>query len=171
MVGGRFAQIIKRMCGYLIINGIGKNGKKSGKNVNIEKGAYFTNQIIKIGNNSGLGVNSFIYGSCVIEDDIMMGPDCIIYGDTMHNYYDYYYYYYGSIKKSPPVIHNRVWIGSRVIIMPGVEIGEGAVIGAGSVVTKNVPPYAIVGGNPAKVIKYRLFDDNHNYIGDGKELS
>ena len=50
-------------------------------------------------------------------------------------------------------IGSNVWIGSNVTILPGVEIGDGAVVGAGSVVTKNVPEYSIVAGNPAKVIK------------------
>lgn len=53
-------------------------------------------------------------------------------------------------------IGHDVWIGTRVLIMGGVSIGNGAVIGAGAVVTKDVPPYAIVGGVPAKVIKYRF---------------
>lgn len=53
-------------------------------------------------------------------------------------------------------IGNDVWIGSRVLIMQGLSIGNGAVIGAGSVVTKDVPPYAIVCGVPAKIIKYRF---------------
>ena len=56
-------------------------------------------------------------------------------------------------------IENDVWIGSRVIIMQGVHIGNGAVVGAGSVVTKDVPPYAVVAGVPAKIIKYRFPDD------------
>jgi acetyltransferase-like isoleucine patch superfamily enzyme len=51
-------------------------------------------------------------------------------------------------------IEDNVFIGMRSIIMPGVTIGEGAVLGAGSVVTKDVPPYSVVAGNPAKVIKY-----------------
>ena len=55
-------------------------------------------------------------------------------------------------------VGNDVWIGKRVIIKAGIKIGDGAVIGAGSVVTKDVPPYAVVAGVPAKVIKYR-FDE------------
>lgn len=53
------------------------------------------------------------------------------------------------------VIGNDVWIGARMIILPGVTIGTGAIIGAAAVVTKDVPDYAIVGGNPAKIIKFR----------------
>jgi acetyltransferase-like isoleucine patch superfamily enzyme len=55
-------------------------------------------------------------------------------------------------------IGNDVWIGANALILSGIEIGDGAVIGAGSVVVKNVEPYAIVGGNPAKLIRYR-FDE------------
>ena len=56
-------------------------------------------------------------------------------------------------------IGNDVWIGSHVLIKGGVKIGDGAVVAMGSVVTKDVPPYSIVGGVPAKVIKYRFDDD------------
>lgn len=71
---------------------------------------------------------------------------------------------YNSIKSIPydekviiaPVkIEDYVWCGSNVTIVPGVNIGEGAIIGAGAVVTKDVPNYAIVGGNPATILKYR----------------
>lgn len=70
-------------------------------------------------------------------------------------------------------IGNDVWIGSRVIIMQGLKIGTGAVIGAGSVVTKDVPPYAIVAGCPAKIIKYRFDADTIRLLLDGRwwELS
>ena len=54
------------------------------------------------------------------------------------------------------VVGNDVWIGLEATIMAGVKIGDGAIIGAKSVVTKDVPPYTIVGGNPAKVIKKRF---------------
>lgn len=62
-------------------------------------------------------------------------------------------------KAGDTVIGNDVWIGSEAMIMPGVDIGTGAVVAARSVVVKDVPPYAVVGGNPAKVLKYR-FNEN-----------
>ena len=71
----------------------------------------------------------------------------------------------------PIIIEKNCWIGSQVIILPGVVIHEGAVVGAGSVVTKNVPPLAIVAGNPARIIKYRnkniyqkLSDNNQQIV-------
>ena len=60
---------------------------------------------------------------------------------------------------NPVSIGNDVWIGANVCIMPGINIGDGAVLTAGAIVTKDVPPYAIVGGVPAKVIKYRFSED------------
>lgn len=61
-----------------------------------------------------------------------------------------------GIKKT--VIGNDVWIGRRAIIKAGVKVGDGAVVGSGSMVTKDIPPYAIAGGVPAKILKYR-FDE------------
>lgn len=63
------------------------------------------------------------------------------------------------IEYEPITIGNDVWIGTRAIILDGVSVGDGAVIAANSVVTKNVPPYAIVGGVPAKIIKYRFSEE------------
>lgn len=59
----------------------------------------------------------------------------------------------------PIVVGDDVWFGAKVMVMSGVHIGQGAIIAAGSVVTKDVPPYAIVGGAPAKIIKYRFSDE------------
>lgn len=61
-----------------------------------------------------------------------------------------------SFSKGDIIIENDVWIGANCIILDGITIGNGAVIATGSVVTKNVEPYSIVGGNPAKLIKYRF---------------
>lgn len=61
-----------------------------------------------------------------------------------------------SVYKGDVVIGNACWLGDNVIVLPGVEIGDGAVIGAGAVVTKDVPPFAITAGTPARVIRYRF---------------
>jgi len=66
----------------------------------------------------------------------------------------------GFLKKGDTIIGNDVWIGFEALIMPGVKIGDGAVIAARAVVTKDVEPYAIVGGNPAKLIKKRFSEDD-----------
>lgn len=63
-----------------------------------------------------------------------------------------------GMQTKPTSIGGNVWIGARVIIMPGIRVGNYAIIGAGSVVTKNVPDYAIVAGVPARLIKYRQAD-------------
>ncbi|MEO0356168.1 MAG: CatB-related O-acetyltransferase [Cyanobacteria bacterium P01_A01_bin.3] len=62
------------------------------------------------------------------------------------------------------VIENDVWIGERCTILSGVTIGSGSVVAAKSVVTKSVPPYAIVGGNPAKLIRFRFTDEIINQL-------
>lgn len=57
------------------------------------------------------------------------------------------------VSKGPVIIGKNVWIGDKTTILPGVTIGDGVVIGANSVVTKDIPPYCVVGGNPAKILK------------------
>ena len=69
-----------------------------------------------------------------------------------------------SLSKGDIVVDDDVWIGCNSTIMSGVHIGQGAVIAAGSIVTKDVPPYAVAGGVPAKVIKYRFSEDIIKYL-------
>lgn len=64
-----------------------------------------------------------------------------------------------EVIKEEPIIGNDVWVGANVIIARGVKIGDGAIIGANSLVINDVPPYAIVGGSPAKVLKYRFSEE------------
>lgn len=110
---------------------------------------------IFIGSGSGLGVNCSVHGPLRIGDNVMMGPDVTILTQT-HNIerIDIPMGQQG-MRVSEVVIGNDVWIGMRAIIMPGVKVGNGAVIGAGAVVTKDVPDYAVVGGVPAKIIRFR----------------
>jgi galactoside O-acetyltransferase len=65
-----------------------------------------------------------------------------------------YYKNWTGVKHAPIIIKDKAWIGFNCIILKGVTIGEGAVVGAGSVVTENVPDYAVVAGNPARLIRY-----------------
>lgn len=126
-----------------------------GKNVNIEHGARF-DQDLQIGDNSGIGVNCVCEGQVSIGDNVMMGPECILL-PHFHAFdrLDIPMCQQGFQEAKPIRIGNDVWIGTRVIIMPGVVVGDHSIIGAGAVVTKDVPEYAIVGGCPAKVIRMR----------------
>lgn len=92
------------------------------------------------------------------ESIILMGGNNTHRNDWFSNYPFMEHIVEAYKAKGDTVIGDGVWIGMRSLIMPGLTIGEGAVIAAGSIVVKDVPPYAIVGGNPAKVIKYR-FDE------------
>lgn len=126
-----------------------------GNNVNIEKGATFSYSV-KIGNNSGLGVRCEINGEVEIGNNVMMGPDVIIYtqNHAFRNKKELIINQ-GYFLPQKVIIGDDVWIGRCVIILPGVHIGKGAVIGAGSVVAKDIPEYAIAVGNPVVIKGYR----------------
>lgn len=130
---------------------------KHGRNINIERKADFgKGDGISIGDNSGLGVNCHVRGPIEIGSDVMMGPNVRII-TSKHNTSrtDIPMRQQGHLPKQKVTIGSDVWIGANVIIMPGITVGNGSIIGAGAVVTKDIPEYAVVGGVPAKVIKYR----------------
>lgn len=126
-----------------------------GNNINIQKRTNFSSRCV-IGDNSGIGKDSTLYGAVYIGNDVMMGPHCTIYTQN-HAYKELSkpMNQQGFSEEKPVVIGDDVWIGGYVIILPGVKVGSGCIIGAGSVVTKDVPNYAIVAGNPARVVKFR----------------
>lgn len=132
----------------------GFTGSKS-RGLYINKNATISPTLV-IGNNSGIGANSIIGRGTTIGDNVMMGPECYIY--TRNHAFsrtDIPMREQGMQDFKPVTIGNDVWIGARVTILPGVKIGNGCIIGAGSVVTKDMPDFAIGGGNPACVLKYR----------------
>lgn len=139
---------IRAFCAKLIL-------LNCGKDVNIEKGAVFASNV-DLGNYSGIGINARIGGKCSIGNNVMMGPECIIY--TINHSIsrtDVPMNAQGNEIEQPVVIEDDVWIGARVTILPGCHICKGSVIAAGAVVTRDVSPYTIVGGVPAKIIKKR----------------
>lgn len=129
--------------------------KKVGKNVNIETGAIF-NPNVTIGDNSTIGVNCEVIGKATIGKNVLMGPEVVLYAQN-HKFKDKNMLIcdQGYDKEKGVVIEDDVWIGRRVIILPGVTIKKGTVIGAGAIVTKTFPEYSIIAGNPAKVIGNR----------------
>ena len=129
-----------------------------GSNVILDRDLVVTRpKNLHVGDNVYIGVNVWIsaYTSVFIRAGVIIGPRLKLYTGN-HNYESDKAIPYDDltiVKKV--IIEENVWIGGDVIILPGVTIGEGAVIGAGSVITKNVPVCAVVGGNPAKIIKER----------------
>lgn len=138
----------RAFCGKLML-------EHCGKNVNIEQGARFSSAV-RLGDNSGIGINARVEAHVTIGNDVMMGPDCMLF-TANHAFSDLSVpmRLQGHEAPRPIVIEDDVWIGARVIILPGVRVGRGSIIGAGSVVTADVPPYSIVGGNPARLIRSR----------------
>lgn len=134
--------------------------KTAGRDLNVEKGAYFGNgRDIAVGDEVGFGMNfKCLNRTLQMGSYIMMGEDVLFLGGTHnHDRIDVPMGHQGSdCKKAPLIVEDDVWFGARVIILPGCRhIGKGVIVGAGAVVTKDIPDYAIVGGNPARIIKYR----------------
>jgi maltose O-acetyltransferase len=128
-----------------------------GKEIDIRQNVYFgKGERLYIGDRSGIGRGSILGsdGTISIGKDVMIGPYVMIFtlehkhkiGKPMRKQ---------GVDVKDVTICDDVWIGARVTILAGVTIGEGAVVGAGAVVTKDVPPFSIVGGVPAHVIKER----------------
>ncbi len=134
-----------------------------GRNVEICKGAYLTNS--KIGHHTYVGMYSYL-------NHVKMGDYCSISGYVTIGAMEHDYHGVSTstfLNKNgyndrQTNIGNDVWIGAQTVIRQGVSIGDGAVIGANSFVNKDVPPYAIVFGTPAKIYKYRFCEDDIKHI-------
>lgn len=110
---------------------------------------------VRIGNNCQINENVFIQGA-TIGNHVMIAPNVALISNMHnHNLTDIPMNLQGKVTGNKITIEDDVWIGRNAIIMPGIVIGKGAIIAAGAVVTKDVPPYTIVGGVPAKQLKRR----------------
>ncbi len=121
---------------------------------------------LKIGSNVFIGGGSVIdcFSDIVIEDDVLISYQVLIMDSDNHsiraserkedlNRWRNGVYDWSRVKSAPIRISSKAWIGARAIITKGVCIGEGAIIASGAVVTKDVPPYSIAAGNPARVVR------------------
>lgn len=162
-------EILNRVYHKLLVNSLKKQLNKCGKNVYIDKNFYVVGaNNISLGDNVYIGPNATLMStdaSLEIKGHFMSGPGltCI----TGDHRIDIKGRYMDEIKKEekldindqPIIIEKDVWCGANVIILKGVHIGQGSVIAAGSVLTKNVGQYEIWGGVPAKKIKNRFLTD------------
>ncbi|NOR46111.1 MAG: acyltransferase [Candidatus Delongbacteria bacterium] len=126
------------------------------KKTAIQDNVYIGNaKNISIGSECQINENVFIQGA-KIGDHVMIAPNAAILTST-HNFSrtDIPMIHQGSTKEIIPTIENDVWIGRNVIVLPGVKIGQGSIVAAGAVVTKDVEEYSIMGGVPAKLIRKR----------------
>jgi maltose O-acetyltransferase len=148
--GGAVAKRIRRFLARRMLD-------ECGAEVNVEHGAWFgSGRGIRLGDRSDLGMDALIMGPLTVGADVMMGPRCVLISDShaigdtgrpMNRQ--------GFVPARPIVVEDDVWIGAGVTILPGVRIGRGSVIGAGSVVAKDVPPWSVAVGNPARVVRQR----------------
>lgn len=128
-----------------------------GVDVSIEKGAWFgSGKGIRVGDRSVIGLDALVIGPLHIGEDVMMGPRCCILGINHATLsVEMPMNKQGYAEEAPVIIENDVWIGAGSTLLPGRVIGQGSIVAAGAVVTKNVEPYTVVGGNPARVVGRR----------------
>ena len=159
--------MIRKLIKKLRLKSIKKKFISCGNSVSIPSNIKFYGYNLKIGNRVSLGYGSIFMctrADIHIGDNVMFGPNVtMITGDHRIDVVGKYMIDLRDEDKLPEndqpiILEGDNWIGANVTILKGVTIGEGSVVAAGAVVNKDIPPYAIAAGVPARVIKYR-FDD------------
>lgn len=152
---------------YSEIHGLSQDGLFFGNNVTIGRNtmirpsSYYGGNLGKgliIGDNSSIGPDGYVgcSGKIIIGKNVMLGPKCSLFAEN-HNFEDMD----KSIKSQGVnqkgiIIEDNCWVGSNVIILDGVTIGKGSVIGAGTIITKDIPPYSIIIDKRNKSIQERM---------------
>ncbi len=165
---GAFIHAFRMLNYYNYTHVIPKRRVLMGSNPSVSPDVVFSNpERIEIGDNVRLGSRCHLWagpssGRIIIGNDVLFGPEVMLTAAT-------YRYNDGSpvtdqmMDESDIIIGDDVWLGTRVVVLPGVSIGPGAIIGAAAIVTRDVPSYAIAVGMPARVIGTRSItssDDN-----------
>lgn len=128
-----------------------------GNGLKVNGFSWFTKGVVTVGHNcnfNGMEIQAGKQSKIKIGNYFHSGKECMIIAQN-HNYEGSKIPYDNTYICKDVTIGDCVWLGTRVTILGGVIIGEGAIIQAGSVVSSDIPPYAIAGGNPARVFKYR----------------
>lgn len=155
---------------YSEIQGLSRRGIVIGNRVTLGRFAmirptgYYGTELgegLRVGDHSSIGPYSFVGCSGFVEigRNVMIAPRVSIYAEN-HNFEDLDRpIKEQGVTRSSVTIEDDCWIASHSVILAGVKIGRGAIVAAGSVVTRDVPPYAVVGGAPARIIRSRRPDD------------
>lgn len=157
LFGFRFFRALKRKVQKVYTIYYLKQFRFAGTNISIKFPVTIEGkENVSIGSNTAIGTYTHIWGNGKVDigENVLIAAHCCI-SSLNHNYNRSLINIGGNVSKSV-IIGDDVWLGYNVVILPGVKIGRGSVIGAGSVVVSDVPEYSIVVGNPAKVIKKRV---------------
>jgi len=135
----------------------------NGKNFIFDPDGYYSFETISVGNNVFIGPGATLQASVsriMIGNKVMLGPNVTIMGGD-HNVSEIGRFMFDVKEKRPEndqpvVIEDDVWVGAGATILKGVRLGRGSIVAAGAIVTQNVPPYAIVAGVPARIVRFRF---------------
>lgn len=156
MIYRLFAQILYRVKIKLYLKGF----KNVGYNISLKFPLKIEGKNnVEIGDNTSIGTYVHIWGNggVRIGKDVLIAAHCCI--TSLTHDYSMKPVRLGKIVSKTVIIEDDVWLGYNVIVLPGITIGKGSIVAAGSVVTKDIPPYSIAVGNPAVVIKKRIISN------------
>jgi maltose O-acetyltransferase len=127
----------------------------------IHSGCWVTGFRLNVGQHSVINRNCRLdaRGAIHIGANVSISPECYLISSSHDSHSPSFA---GSTKPTAVTIHDYAWLGVRALVLPGVTIGRGAVVGAGAVVARDVPPMAIVAGNPARVIGHRQSEPTYS---------
>lgn len=157
----RINYILNVMRTWYCFNIKNKNVKYNGF-IRVMKGTRFNpGYEFVLGHNVQFGPNCLLDTGAIMGNNILLAGNVCFIGKNDHTFNILGKTIWNSPrgKNNPIIVENDVWIGHGAIIMSGIKIGAGSIVASGAVVTKDVPPCAIVGGNPARIIKYRFDND------------
>jgi len=140
--------------------------KRAGKIRTINRRVSFgSGRNIEIGDDSGIGANTQIPSDTIIGNNVMLSRRCfILHRNHSFDSIDVPIVEQGFKETKQTIIGDDCWIGMNSLLTPGRKISKGTIVAMGSVLTKDFPAYSVVGGNPAKLIKSRINEENCNHL-------
>lgn len=161
--GFRILAYMNALVRFLLRNLYKKRFQTCGENVKFSPYDQFSFGTISIGNDVFIASRAWFVGEIYISDKVLFGPNVVILGGD-HNTLEVGQYIFDvktkrDSQEGPIVIETDVWIGANTTILKNITIQRGTIVAAGSVVTKTFPPYSVLAGVPAKLVKRRFTED------------